>query len=69
VGQESAEGKFRIKTVGKSMKITGWGLRTKEQLYEFLDGFYIFLGRDSPQWTRAPSLSTLHDHTQTHHCR
>jgi hypothetical protein len=21
----------------------------------------------SPQWARAPSLSRLHDHTQTHH--
>jgi hypothetical protein len=25
--------------------------------------------RNSPQWTRASSLSRLHDHTQTHHTR
>ena len=28
--------------------------------------FYVFLWHNGPQWTRAPSLPRLHDHTQTH---
>jgi len=30
---------------------------------------YLFCGAKAPQWARAFSVSTLHDHTHTRHTR
>ena len=38
------------------------------RLFFFKEPRY-FNGPTAPQWARASSLSKLHDHTQTHHCR
>jgi len=31
--------------------------------------YFLFPQLDSPQWAKASSLSSLRDHTQTHHTR
>jgi len=37
--------------------------------FTFIYSFLFFHDVTAPQWVRACSLPTIHDHTQTHHTR
>jgi hypothetical protein len=49
------------------IKITVLSKKTSQENYScYMEYIYFFPFRNRPSWARASSLSTLHDHTQTH---
>ena len=53
-------------TVASNTDTELWLPKQKADFFNLLNTHFL-PRRNSPQWARDSSISTLHDHTQTHH--